>query len=164
MFYFSLRKKQYRIFPCCAFAAPGSRCGASGARSRGALRGACAHPAPPPLGSLVRAAGAESAERGTARSCPCPSVCLPPRGPKVRAAGCSPRRDPPPRCSVTAQLRRCLSLLLCRKATSRHSRGAGKRQSPRNSFSSPSSPSPASPGSWRRRGSPTASATAPTTA
>lgn len=98
------------------------------------------------------------------RSCPCPSVCFPPR-PKVSAAGCFPPDGiPPPRCSATAQLRRCLSLLPYRKATSRRWRSAGKRQSPRNSSCSPSSPSPASPGSWRRRESPSASATAPTTA
>lgn len=125
----------------------------------------CAHPAPASAFRERKAErggggrGGDGTERGGRGAVPARRWAPAPL--RVGAAGGFPRRGP--RTAPLRALRRCLSLLPCRKATSRRSRSAGKRQSRPNSSSSPSSPSPASPGSWQLRGSSTASGTAPTT-
>lgn len=130
----------------------------------------CAHPAPASAfreRKAERGGGGRGGEgtgrdgAGGSRRCPCSPLGSGPAASR-RCRGLPPT-GPPHRSAPLRALRRCLSLLPCRKATSRRSRSAGKRQSRPNSSSSPSSPSPASPGSWQLRGSSTASGTAPTT-
>lgn len=156
--FFTLRKKKTkRIFPRCSV----------WLGKEGAPGAARTQRPPPPFGSgkpRGEGAGGEGTGRdgaGGSRRCPCPPLGSGPAASR-RCRGLPPT-GPPHRSAPLRALRRCLSLLPCRKATSRRSRSAGKRQSRPNSSSSPSSPSPASPGSWQLRGSSTASGTAPTT-